>query len=952
MNYFLNELATYFIKNNERKGKLLFVFPNRRSALFFRRYYAQNSSKPGWVPATKTIKDFMTEASAISEADPLELSFLIYNVYRQVSGNQESFDEFYPWGEMMITDFNDIDNYLINARDLFTNVSDLKKLEEGFDYLSHEQKELIKRFWSFFGSGSLSEHQEQFLRMWDLLYPVYEKTRAYLFEKRIGYEGLIYRHVAEGKSDVLEWSNAFDRVAFIGFNALNRCEMKLFKTLMDAGKAEFYWDYDKRYLENEFEEAGRFIRENLRNFPPEKDFDPGFTNLSTQKNIKIHNIPSDILQCKKLGEELKTNSATSFNVSAVVLGNEELMTGVLTSIPEGIPDLNISMGYPLTHTLIFSFMDSLLQLQQNQRINKGEGRYYYRNVLMILTHQYMQSLAGEDVNRIIHKIRKGNMIIIPADLFTGNDFLRLIFAYMQSPAELISYLRKLWKFLLERIPGSGEKEMALEREYIFYILTRINKLESLSEGLEFEIGLDSYIRLLRKMFRGLRVPFNGEPLKGLQIMGILESRLLDFNNVHILSLNDGVMPERFPNFSYIPANLRFAFGLPTREDKDAIYAYYFYRLIQRAENITLYYNSKSDGLKQGEPSRYIHQLRYLYPFPVEERTTGYRVEGTKPVSITIPKEEGIMHELKRFTSEGDSYLSPSALATYLDCSLRFYFSYIAGIKEEDEVSEEIDAAGFGNIYHKTMEYLYEELKGKMVEQNDLKIRTGMVEQVLNLVFTEEFLNIMGQSSPVQPEGRNIIPFEVMKKFIYKTIDRDTDFTPFRYLDSERKIIYEYLTLEEGKGIRLGGKIDRLDEREGKVHIIDYKTGKNELTLDSLNLLFDRDAWKAKNYKAVFQILIYSWIFSKSERGARLVPAIYLTPELFGDSFTIYPTLGKPAEKIEFDKIENEFEEKLTDLIAEIFNPDLPFTQTQDEKRCLYCPYAGICHRNPVKNFAD
>lgn len=952
MNYFLNELARYFIKRKESKGKHLFVFPNRRSALFFRKYYALNASKPGWIPVTKTINDFMTEAARISGADPIELSFHTYNVFRQVSGSQESFDEFYPWGEMMITDFNDIDNYLINASDLFRNVADLKKLEEGFDYLSPEQKELIRRFWSFFGNGSLSEHQEQFLKMWDLLNPVYEKLRTILYEKRIGYEGLIYRHVAEEKSDVLEWTQTYDKVAFVGFNALNNCEKKVFKILMDAGRAEFYWDYDKRYLLNEVEEAGRFIRENLKNFPAEEGFDPGFNNLSKEKKVKIHNIPSDILQCKMLGEELKTNNRRAFHETAVVLGNEQLMSGVLTSLPEEITDLNISMGYPLTQTLVFSFTDSLLQLHQNQRSTSSEGRYYYRHVLMILTHQYIQSLEGEFVNRLINKIRKGNMIYIPADFFNGNDLLSIIFTQVGSASGMNQYLRNLLKILLVRIRGAGEKEMALEREYIFHILTRVNKLDSLSSGLGPEFELISYIRLLRKMFRVQRIPFSGEPLMGLQVMGILESRLLDFSNVHILSLNDGVMPERFPNFSYIPANLRLAFGLPTREDKDAIYAYYFFRLIQRAQKITLYFNGKSDGLRQGEPSRYIHQLRYLYPFEIEEKTTGFKVEGNKPVSISISKDEQIMEELKKFTSEGESYLSPSTLGTYLDCSLRFYFSYIAGIKEEDEVTEEIDAAGFGNIYHKVMEYLYENLKGKMVTPSDLKQRFREVDPLLNRVFREEFLNIRDQSKSVSPEGKNLIPFEVMRKFVHQTLLKDHDFAPFRYIDSERKVKLEYLVLKDGTQIRIGGKIDRLDERDGEIHIIDYKTGKNDLKIDSLELLFDRDSWKTKKYKALFQILIYSWIYSQTEQGSKVKPAVYLTPQLFGKVFTIYPSLGKVGEEIDFNRIEDDFVERLTDMITGIFNPEIPFNQTQDVERCSYCPYRGICHRKAGNTFQD
>ena len=463
MNAFLEKLALHlYEKHGNMLGNHLLVFPNRRSGVFFRDYLTRFATRTFWLPEINTINGFMEKVSDMHYADPIDLNFELYRIYSGLVKNAEPYDEFYFWGEMMIRDFNDIDKYLVDAGDLFRNISDLKEIDNVFDYLSREQKALIQQFWSHFREKDLSHEQESFLGIWKLLPTLYDSFRKELASRKEGYEGMVYRQVAEMISKK-EYPDFGDRKVIIcGFNALSAAERELFRHLRDAGRGEFYWDYDRQYREEESAEAGRFLRRNLDEFPMDPDFPDDFINLGKKKSIRVHNLPSDVLQTKRLYHLLAERnfpSADNFNDTAIILGDEELLQPVLSSLPVTIPGLNITMGYPLKNTPVFSFTEHLLQLQRNfsSGAEKKPGFFYHRDVLSFLNHQYTRAVMGELANDKSKQIRNGNMVYVPAEQLSDNDFLSMVFRRVDVASGMVTYLSEILD-LIDRTAFSGEQK--------------------------------------------------------------------------------------------------------------------------------------------------------------------------------------------------------------------------------------------------------------------------------------------------------------------------------------------------------------------------------------------------------------------------------------------------------------------------------------------------------------
>ncbi|MGC9344042.1 MAG: PD-(D/E)XK nuclease family protein, partial [Bacteroidales bacterium] len=742
MTPFLQTLAIYLEETyNKELSSSCIIFPNRRAGLFFKKYFAGISKKAGWLPEIMTIGDFTSRLSGLQPADPLEISFEAYSSFKKITGSNESYDEFYPWGEMMISDFDDIDKYLVDPSQLFRNVSDLKDIDLIFDFLDEEQIKLIRRFWKLFDEGKLSEHKESFLQIWKVLHPIYLELRKNLLKNDLGYEGMIYRNLAEEKITDPTFSFHWERIFICGFNALSRSEEKIFSHLRDTELGKFFWDYDNTYINDKAHEAGRFLQRNIRSFPQDEEFDNRIKLKQTPKKVSLLSLPSDVLQAKELKNLVIDKTSQDFNETAVILGDESLLPSVLTSLPEEVEHLNITMGYPVSQTPVYSFIEAILKLQQNLQRHKKSDKYYFRDVLSVLNHQYIKSFHAEKTDELTARIHKENKIYLDKSDFEQDTLLQLLFSRQDGVGSMVDYLLQVFNLVSNAFPADASSAR-LEKEYIFLISTKLNKLKNLFEDITGELSIDSFIRLFRKVLSDFRIPFEGEPLQGLQVMGILESRLLDFRNVIFLSMNEGVMPASSAGFSYIPSNLRFAFGMPVKEDKDAIYAYYFYRLLNRADGITIMYNNQAEGLKTGEPSRYIHQIEYLSNWKLQKKTRAFRVNDKEPVKISIKKTPEVMKVLERFTADkNEKYLSPSALTTFMDCSLRFYFSYVAGIKEEDEATEEIDASGFGSLYHKTLELIYSNFTGKEITDRILseQMEEENIKQHLDQAFREEFL---------------------------------------------------------------------------------------------------------------------------------------------------------------------------------------------------------------------
>jgi CRISPR/Cas system-associated exonuclease Cas4 (RecB family)/Fe-S-cluster formation regulator IscX/YfhJ len=953
MNTFLKHIAEDLYNRYEDKiSELCLVFPNQRAGLYFKKYLSELTAKPIWSPKTTTINELMQEISGLTIADPIKILFELYQIYKQAKKSEESFDDFYFWGEMMLNDFDDIDKYLINPKDLFKNLESLKSIQDQFSYLTEKQIEAIKQFWQSFDPEKHSVHQQDFISIWNVLPVIYKKLNEKLTSLGIAYEGMIYRKVANLLEGNKEINLPHEKYIFAGFNALNQCEKKLFHFLQNNQRAEFFWDYDQSFIQNINHEAGLFLRENIKTFKTPLSFsNKNIPRLSTgQKNIEIISVPGNVGQAKIITEYVKQANqeiTESPDNTAIVLADEDLLVPVLQSIPNNIENVNITMGYPVINTPIYSLLEHVIELQKNARKNS----FYHKDVTAILNHQYINTHFNKEASRLVQFIRTNNRIMIAKEELNTCEFFSLLFHKIESYAPLSEYfltiLHHVYQSLSDNKGGETIHTASLEKEYIYHIYLSINRVKEVLQEQQVEIRMDTYIRLIRKIIRNLRIPFTGEPLSGLQVMGILETRLLDFKHLFITSVNEGIFPKTESSLSFIPYNLRRGFGLPTIEHQDAIYAYYFYRLIHRAQDVTLIYNSNTDGLQTGEMSRFLYQLKYESPFNITEKSLRYDININPPKEIRIEKTPEIQKILRTYlsSSKKGKYLSPSGLSNYLRCKLKFYFSYVAGLKEQDEITEEIDAPLFGNILHEAMDNLYQHLKGKTVLPETLSEILKDKQQItasIDHAFNKNYF----KNHKADYSGKNIIIREIIEKYVKQLIKKDAEMAPFKILSLEDtyQIKIPFKLNDAIEMVKLGGKIDRVDKQNNRIRIIDYKTGNDTLDYKNIEALFSDK--KSDQRSAVFQTFLYSKFYHDLKKPELpVVPGVYSVKHLFDNTFE-YRIYNKETKSYinNYNEVDVEYLQHLTHLIEEIFNPKIAFTQTEETSHCQYCPYQKICHR--------
>ena len=953
MNTFLKHIAEdLYNRYGDEISELCLVFPNQRAGLYFKKYLSELTAKPIWSPKTTTINELMQEISGLTIADPIKILFELYQIYKQARKSEEPFDDFYFWGEMMLNDFDDIDKYLTNPEDLFKNLESLKSIQDQFSYLTEKQIEAIKQFWQSFDPEKHSVHQQDFISIWNVLPDIYIKLNERLTSLGIAYEGMIYRKVAnllEGNK-VINLSH--EKYIFAGFNALNQCEKNLFHFLQNNQRAEFFWDYDQSFIQNINHEAGLFLRENIKTFKTPLSFsNKNISRLSTdQKNIEIISVPGNVGQSKIITENLKQANqkiTESPDNTAIVLADENLLVPVLQSIPNSIENVNITMGYPVINTPIYSLLEHVIELQKNARKNS----FYHKDVTAILNHQYINTYFSKEATKLVQFIHTNNRIMIAKEELNTSEFFSLLFNIVESHTHLSEYFLSILHHVYQSLNDNKIEDTihtpSLEKEYIYHIYLSINRVKEVLQEQQVEIRMDTYIRLIRKIIRNLRVPFTGEPLSGLQVMGILETRLLDFQHLFITSVNEGVFPKTESSLSFIPYNLRRGFGLPTIEHQDAIYAYYFYRLIHRAQDVTLIYNSNTDGLQTGEMSRFLYQLKYESPFNITEKSLRYDININQAKEIRIEKTPEIQKILRTYLSSSgeEKYLSPSGLSNYLRCKLKFYFRYVAGLKEQDEVTEEIDAPLFGNILHEAMDNLYQHLKGKTVLPETLSeiLKDG---QQINASIDHAFNKNYFKNHKTDYSGKNIIIREIIEKYVKKLVKRDAEIAPFKILSLEDNYQIEIPFNLNGTSemVKLGGKIDRVDELDNRIRIIDYKTGNDTLDYQNIEAIFSDK--KSAQRSVVFQTFLYSKFYQDLKKPELpVIPGVYSVKHLFDNSFEyrIYNTETKSYIN-NYNEVDVEYLQHLTYLMEKIFNPEIAFTQTEETSHCEYCPYQKICHR--------
>lgn len=937
-------------------SRTVLVFPNKRANLFFNEYLAEESDQPIWSPAAMSISDLLQKLSVQKAGDPIRLVCELYKVFKEETESRETLDDFYFWGELLISDFDDVDKNMVDADKLFSNLQDLKNLMDDYEFLDEEQEEAIRQFFQNFSIERRTELKEKFISLWDKLGIIYHRYREKLAELGIAYEGMLYRNVIEQlDADRLK----YDKYVFVGFNVLNKVEKEFFQKLQKAGKAMFYWDYDLFYTQRiSKHEAGEFIKRNLIDFPnelPESYFDI----FRKPKKIRYISASTENAQARFLPEWVKatqthTTQIVSEKENAIVLCNEALLLPVLHSIPQDVQNVNITMGFPLAQTPVYSFINAAMELQTNG-YRPDTGRFTYEAVSKILKHPYTRQLS-DHATRLERELTKTNRFYpLPSEL-KKDDFLTILFTPQSNIRELCDYLLRLIKSISILYRKEGEYDdifNQLYRESIFQSHLKINRLYSLIESGELSVRTDTLKRLITKVLTASNIPFHGEPAIGLQIMGVLETRNLDFRNLIMLSLNEGQLPKAGGESSFIPYNLRKAFGMTTIEHKNAVYAYYFYRLIQRAENITLLYNTSSDGLNRGEESRFMLQLLVEGP---HEITREYLEAGQSPqntLEIQIEKTPEILRRLYRAydTAQPESViLSPSALNTYLDCRLRFYYRYVAGLKTPDEVSAEIDSALFGTIFHLSAQLAYTDLtaNGKMIQREDLErlLRDEIkLQGYVDQAFKQELFKVALEEKP-EYNGVQLINSKVIVSYLKQLLRNDLQYTPFEMVAMEKKVS-EKITIQTALGpltLRLGGTIDRMDAKEGTLRIVDYKTGGSPKIPANIEQLFTPSETRP-NY--IFQTFLYAAIMSRKQ-PLMVAPALLYIHRAASESYSPVIEMGEPRKpKIpvnNFAFFEDEFRERLQALLEEIFDEKELFTQTEDIKKCAYCDFKAICKR--------
>lgn len=962
MKPFLYQVATLFYQlHGAEISRLAFVFPNRRAGLFFQKYLAELSDKPLFSPTVLTINDLLTQLSGKQPADPVRMLFLLYEIYTRLSHSEEGFDEFLYWGEMLLNDFNDVDKYLADARMLFSNVSDLRTIEEDFSFLSEEQIAAIRTFWSSFYPKGDTPNQQQFLAVWQTLYALYSEFRERLATEGKGYDGMIFREVVEQLQQGGTCELPYRQVIFVGLNALSTSEECFLSELQKRGIADFYWDYTSSEVRDPNNKASYFAFRNLAHFPslhqlPEE--------VLPERQIEAIGIPSGIGQAKEAGRLLETlcreDEMTPDRAlrTAVVLPDEQLLLPVLNAIPEQIRRINVTMGYPLAGTPVATLMEYILALQKQVRFIDRQPAFYFRDVLPVLNHRYVAEADPETTTRLVREITENNRIYIPFQELDRTPLLHILFTPVADAAGLSDYLIRVLGELNNRLTPPEEEEVVgkedtrlanardIEQEFIFHYFTTVNRMKEVMRETGVEMRTDTYFRLLKRMTDTITIPFHGEPLSGLQIMGVLETRALDFDRLIILSMNEGTFPLKRATNSFIPYNLRRGFGLPTYEHQDSIWAYHFYRLIQRAAHVSLLYDTRSNGLQTGEASRFIHQLRYHYEVPVARKLVVYDVSSSRTPALEVPKGIDVQLRLSTFLKGGARALSASAINTYLDCPLKFYFSVVEEVREEEEVSENIESDLFGSILHKVMEILYQPFQGGKMVTADLlsKLRKDSVGigGAIARAFASEFF----KTEVVRPlSGQNYLIGEMIRKYVEKVLERDAKLTPFNYIESE-KAIKALCSTTGGKAVQLKGFIDRIDEVNGTLRIIDYKSGGGSTLFNSVEELFDLSA--KERPKAVMQVFLYAWMYLQrpENREKEIMPGIYYMRTLFSPTFDA--SLFRRIERTKTARVEHfseyhvDFEMGLRSCLDRIFSPDVPFTQTTNERVCGYCQFRTIC----------
>ncbi len=949
MQTFLSEVAARLHeKYGDEVSSLSILFPSQRARLFFADALSKIASRPLWAPKYLAIDDIMSSISALRSVDRLRLVAELYSVYSKY--HTEDFDRFYHWGELLVADFDMIDKYCVDASRLFRNISDLKELEQDLDYLTPEQLQIVREFWRAIGEEeSFSEQKHRFLGLWRTLGAIYDEYRARLRTLGIGYSGMIYRDAVERIASDATLRLPDERYVFAGFNALSECEMRLLRYMATNYSTDFFWDYDDYYVANDTQEAGVFIRRNLASLPA--DDSVSHDNLRNIASMDVVATSTAVAQCNyavKLlreiaGREEDGRQRQLDKNTAVVLTDENLLMPLLYSMPEELGRVNVTMGYPLRNTPTYALVECLLDLQSHARVKPDGETFYHINVDMLLSHPYIAELEPQTTVDIRAEITRQRIFNVPVEMVARTPLLATLFRTTSDWRSLIEYLRDAL-IAIGSTPTTAD-DAPMRSEYLAVMVESLSQLLNMIASCGVDLSLTICRKLVRRHLQGVRIPFEGKPLEGVQIMGILETRNLDFRNVLILSMTDSNFPgNRTADSSFVPYNLRYAYGLPTPEHHEGVYGYYFYRLIQRAERVTMLYCAHSDKRGSGEPSRYIRQLQYESGIPISYTDVGVDVQMAESKPIQIDKDERVMARLHRYL-DGKATMSPTAFSRYVKCPLRFYFTSVAHLRPDNELTEDIDNMAFGNIFHSAAENIYGKLIGVKSPSEQLQCmrEDGSAEREMDKAIrkygfeTDEVKALGGEIGVVR---------EILVGYLRDNVMQyDASQSGYEVLELEtiEKYNFPFECNGEPMSITFEGKFDRIDTiGDDLIRVIDYKTGAEHLKIDFIEDIFFGKADSRQT--SAINTFMYAMILHHA-RGVDTQPALYFVRSMAKEGYT--PLIADEERKNRGDRYstyKERFEACITKILAEMFDAQVPFRQCADRKSCEICEFADICMR--------
>ncbi|SFB74467.1 PD-(D/E)XK nuclease superfamily protein [Zunongwangia mangrovi] len=891
---------------------LVFVLPSKRAGAFLLNELTQLTASTIFAPKIYSIEEFTEEVSGLKSIDNTTTLFEFYEVYQKLTEKEEleSFETFLAWAQSLIHDFNEIDRYLIDAEKFFDYLADIQDINH---WSKQNRTELI----------------ENYLKFWNQLPQYYSVLKENLFEKKQGYQGLIYRSAASKIADYAEKKSAQKHI-FLGFNALNSAEQVIFQELLQKDLATVFWDIDNVFLKDYHHEASLFIREYLKDWPfyKENPLNPGIEEYRKEKDIAITGIPKNIGQAKYLAELLADKSEAELEKTAIVLGDESLLLPILNSLPPNVRDLNITMGFPLKNAPVTSLFNSLFDLH-----SKSGSSYYYKNVIAIINHPSLHQILKPYASAFIQKINKENTVYLKFDDIEANfpeelkEFIRWCFKSWENSAKIaIENFQKIVFSIKNNLKEAQASKLQLEFLYHFHKL--FNQLQTLNHTYPHISSLTALRNFYNEIMSTQSLDFQGRPFKGLQLMGMLESRALDFENVIITSVNEGTLPSGKSNNSFIPYDLKKSYNLPTYREKDAVYTYHFYRLLQRARKVTMLYNTESGGLNSGEKSRFLTQLE-IEKQPkhnLKINTVSPKVPKVSNELKVIEKTPAMIQKLKSLANYG---FSPSALTSYIRNPLDFYYQYVLGVKEEEEVEETVAYNTLGTVIHDSLEEFYQPLEGQILTEAHILDFRKRIGQEVATQFHKTYTK-----SPIL-QGKNYLIFEIAKRYLSNFLDLESNRIKkgeeIKILKIEKNLKSKIDIPELNFPVYIKGKVDRVENCNGITRIIDYKTGKVEQSkieiVDWENITTDYD-----KYSKSFQVLAYATMMKNEENLSLPVEGGIISFKNLKAGLLKFAKKENPRSRTKNYSITEDtflaYQDQLKKLITEICNPAIPFTEKE------------------------